>query len=292
MESPIITLTTDWNICDFFVGKVKGRLLSLLPDAKIIDITHTLPPFQLQRAIFIARSVCYEYPQDTIHIIDVAMPYETMPRYLAIECDGQYYICTDNGLPYGLFFGRRFRAYDTSKVNWKYHTFPALDLFCKVAVMIAHGFDIEEFGNPVKDFVPITDYNAISKSDWMELHVIYFDSYGNAYLDISYDDFERARNGRKFTMNVNEHKITNVHFGYIPGVDLAPTSLDSLPANKPQPGAREFSSVRKLILTVSSTSMLQLAVVGGSAEQLLGMHQITTIRVTFGDSMTQTNRVL
>lgn len=265
MESPIITLTTDWNISDFFVGKVKGRLLSLLPDARIIDITHSLIPYDVQRAIFITRNVCCEYPQGTIHIIDIATKHVVSPRYLAIECEGQYYICEDNGLPCALFAGREFRAYDIGGILWSssYKTFPALDLFCKVAAMLAQGFGIEELGSPILSLYQGQAFDCIINPDRIRLHIAYFDNYGNAYLDISYDRFEHVRNGRAFTMLVNEHKISSIQFDYI--TNVGPESLHQ----------------GKLILTVSSTSHLQLAVVGHSAEQLLGLRNVGTIPVLF-----------
>lgn len=267
MESPIITLTTDWNISDFFVGKVKGRLLSLLPNARIIDITHSLIPYDVQRAIFITRNACCEYPQGTIHIIDIATNYMVSPRYLAIECDGQYYICEDNGLPSALFSGRDFHAYDIGGILWSsaYRTFPALDLFCKVAAMLAQDFGIEEFGPPVLNLFLGIGFGCIVNPDFLRLHIAYFDHYGNAYLDITYDDFERVRNGRTFTMNVNEHRISSIQFEYIKNVNS------------------ESKNQGRLILTVSSTSHLQLAVVGHSAEQLLGLRNVSTIPVMFNN---------
>lgn len=278
MESPIITLTTDWNLYDFFVGKVKGRLLRYIPDARIVDITHTLGPFQLTRAIFIARNACGEYPEETVHIIDVSAPQSapgivprpngagreqerSQRRDLVVMCEGQYYICEDNGLPYALFSGREYKAYDTTKVTWEskeVRTFPGLDLYCKLASMLVKGFGLEEVGSPVDNLHSIATFDCVPFGDDVAAHVTHFDSYGNAYLDIPYETFENIRQGRAFTVHVSEFTITKIQFDYAP-------------SNTP------------LILVVSVTGYLQVAIVGHSAEQLLGLRNNSTIHIHFGE---------
>jgi len=68
---PIITLTTDMGTSGYYVGSVKAAILSKLPTATIIDITHHIRPFHISSAAFVIRNVYNQFPQGTIHIVSV-----------------------------------------------------------------------------------------------------------------------------------------------------------------------------------------------------------------------------
>jgi S-adenosyl-L-methionine hydrolase (adenosine-forming) len=66
---PIITLTSDWGQRDYFLAAVKGKILSLLPSANIIDISHGISPFNLKQASFIVRNSFPHFPKGTVHML-------------------------------------------------------------------------------------------------------------------------------------------------------------------------------------------------------------------------------
>ena len=41
---PVIALLTDFGARDPYVGIMKGSILSIHPDARIVDVTHEIPP--------------------------------------------------------------------------------------------------------------------------------------------------------------------------------------------------------------------------------------------------------
>ena len=68
----IITLTSDWGTKDYYVAAVKGTILSMLPDATIVDVTHEIEPFNVSQAGFTLKN-CYRcFPPGTIHIINAS----------------------------------------------------------------------------------------------------------------------------------------------------------------------------------------------------------------------------
>ncbi|MFM8950092.1 MAG: SAM-dependent chlorinase/fluorinase, partial [Bacteroidota bacterium] len=71
MASPIITLTTDWGTKDFYVGALKGRLYSLVPDCNVVDISHDIEQFNTIQAAFILRNSWHRFPANSVHIISV-----------------------------------------------------------------------------------------------------------------------------------------------------------------------------------------------------------------------------
>ena len=68
---PIITLTSDWGIKDHYLASVKGAILKQIPEARIIDISHHIPPHDLSQAAFIIKNCYRDFPPGTIHIIGV-----------------------------------------------------------------------------------------------------------------------------------------------------------------------------------------------------------------------------
>ncbi|MDX6575191.1 MAG: hypothetical protein QOE96_1144, partial [Blastocatellia bacterium] len=64
---PIITLLTDFGSQDYFVGAMKGAILSINPDATNVDITHDIPPQDIRAAAFNLLAVYRDFPAGTIH---------------------------------------------------------------------------------------------------------------------------------------------------------------------------------------------------------------------------------
>src|SRR5437762_3751741 len=95
---PIITLLTDFGSQDYFVGAMKGVILSINPEALIVDITHEIPPQDIQAAAFNLLAGYKSFPDGTIHVavVDPGVGSDRQP--LLIECAGQFFIGPDNGI--------------------------------------------------------------------------------------------------------------------------------------------------------------------------------------------------
>ncbi len=257
MDSPIVTLTTDWGDRDFFAGKVKGKLYSYIPGVRVVDITHNIEPFLFMKAIFVVKNACMDFPKGTIHIIDVNSSETAEMPFVVVEYREQYFICIDNGVP-GALFGRE--ATQTVLIDvpreTDFFTFAAADLFCKVAAMLAQGTPLADIGAPHELDIKTPLMQDLS-SDIIKVPVIHVDSYGNAFLDITYEKFEQLRAGRPFTMMAREFTINKL--------------------------SRSYSDVRSgdLLLTVASTRNLQVAVRDGSAQMLVGLDYLRTVTFTF-----------
>ncbi len=94
----VITLTTDMGNSGFYVASVKAALLKGLPNASIIDITHTIRPFHVSSAAFIIRNVYKQFPEGTIHIVAVDALNSPNSKVIAIKTEGYIFIGPDNGL--------------------------------------------------------------------------------------------------------------------------------------------------------------------------------------------------
>ena len=142
----IITLTSDWGHSDYYAAAVKGVILSQLPNATIVDITHEITPFNTIDAGFVVKNCFRNFPAGTIHIIAVDTIESDEIPHVVVKAEGQYFIAADNGV-----FRQIFDEYeDAVEINVMQDSdsfnFPARDRFAKVAVMIAQGVPLTEIG--------------------------------------------------------------------------------------------------------------------------------------------------
>src|SRR4051812_50192294 len=94
----VITLLTDFGTQDYFVGAMKGVILSRNWNAQIIDITHEVPPQDIETAAFNMFSTYRDFPPGTIHVAVVDPGAGSDRRALVIDCGGRMFFCPGKGL--------------------------------------------------------------------------------------------------------------------------------------------------------------------------------------------------
>jgi len=94
---PVITLTSDWNQYDYYLAAVKGQILRKDPNIRIIDITHSIRPFNSVQAAFILRNSFIHYPSGSVHIIFVNTEPIENQKFIGIKAQGHFFIGVDNG---------------------------------------------------------------------------------------------------------------------------------------------------------------------------------------------------
>lgn len=67
----IITLTTDFGEKDYYAGALKGAIYSELGSVNLIDITHSVSPFNTYQAAYLLRNSYKHFPKGTVHLIGV-----------------------------------------------------------------------------------------------------------------------------------------------------------------------------------------------------------------------------
>src|SRR5258705_514161 len=94
----LITLLTDFGTQDYFVGAMKGVILSANPAAQIVDITHDIPPQDIHAAAFNLLAMYRDFPSGTIHVAVIDPGVGSNRRGILIECARQFFVGPDNGL--------------------------------------------------------------------------------------------------------------------------------------------------------------------------------------------------
>lgn len=213
----IITLTTDMGLKDHYVAVVKGAILRQHPTAIIVDVSHSIKPFDNAQAAFVLRNTYPEFPRGTIHIIGVNPEADGQTPHLVIKHDGHFFIGADNGIFSLLFDGKPHEAYElTMKIEDDHVTFPTKSVFVAAACHLARGGTADVIGRKVVTikeqigFQPAVDQNSIRGK------VIYIDSYGNLVTNIRRSVLDEVARGRALRVGFAsaEDDITRLHSTY------------------------------------------------------------------------------
>ena len=254
----IITLTSDWGTKDHYVGAVKGTILKALPDASIIDITHDIPPFDLNQAAFIIRNFYKNFPEGSIHILAVNTEASIRYPHTLVKYKGHYFIGADNGIFSLIFDEPPELIIDLDVIqDSDYFTFPTRDVFVKVACHIASGKPPEKLGHVKKEVLQKISFRPVIQGDLIKGQVIYVDNYENAFTNITEKLFYSATKGRKFaiTFRTAKYRITQISKSY-----------QDVPEGE-------------MLALFSSSGHLEIAMNKGNAASLLGLHPDQAVNV-------------
>jgi S-adenosyl-L-methionine hydrolase (adenosine-forming) len=190
----VVTLLTYFGNADYFVGAMKGAILSVDPRAVLVDITHDVPAFDVESAAFTLLNAGETFPAGTVHLAVVDPGVGSDRRAIAAECAGSFYVGPDNGL-FGYVFERAGAARVRRLTNRKYirrsvsSTFHGRDVFAPAAGAISSGVKLEELGEEVADWVRLAPLAPTRRDDGsLEARVIHIDRYGNCVVNVTRAD--------------------------------------------------------------------------------------------------------
>ncbi|HEY9284129.1 MAG TPA: SAM-dependent chlorinase/fluorinase [Pyrinomonadaceae bacterium] len=188
---PVVTLLTDFGGADYFVGAMKGVILSAAPRATLVDLTHDIPAFDVEAAAFTLLAACEAFPAGTVHVAVVDPGVGSERRPLAAECGGRFYTGPDNGL-FSYVFERGGDARVVRLTNRAYFrqpvspTFHGRDVFAPVAGALSEGVGLDELGEEVSDWVRLAPLAPSRRADGpLEARVIHVDRYGNCVTNVT-----------------------------------------------------------------------------------------------------------
>jgi S-adenosylmethionine hydrolase len=191
---PIITLTTDFGLRDHYVAAMKGKILGICPDAKLIDITHEIEPQDIVRTALVLESCYRDFPAGTIHLVVVDPGVGSSRFPLALFGDGCYFVGPDNGL--FSFCLRHICNFTAVKIHPSSYsadnissTFHGRDIFAPAAAKIAAGIPLENLGEPLNEIVLLKYPLADIQPTRIVSHCITWDHYGNLIFDLSEEDY-------------------------------------------------------------------------------------------------------
>jgi S-adenosyl-L-methionine hydrolase (adenosine-forming) len=259
-SEPIITLTTDFGPSAPYVAAMKGALLSVNSEARVIDLSHSIPPQDLRYTSFFLKHSLRFFPEGTIHVVVVDPGVGTSRAILCVELEGHKLLVPDNGCwtEWAALSRSVPRVWQlTEKRWWRPDVSPVFhgrDIFAPAAAHLSRGESPAQLGKPAASWHRLAlPTPTLNQGHW-EGEVLFTDEFGNL--------------------------LTN-----LPGTALLQQGVP--PLNITIAGVTVNRVVRtygeaetgELIALVSSSGNLELAVVQGSAAVRLGAGTGTPVTV-------------
>lgn len=273
----IITLTTDFGEKDYFAGATKGAIYTELPDAKIVDISHSISPFNILEAAYIIQNAYASFPKGSIHIIGIDSEINKENKHIALKLDDHYFICANNGIMSMICSEITPEKIVEINIHDRIQSsFPVLDVFVKVACHIARGGTLEVIGKTISKIKPIRNVIPYVNDDKTQIigSVIYIDNYGNVVTNIKRSFFETIQKGRNFEISARSHKFKKIYLKYS---DIVNFDIPEEKRHDEGRGMVVFNSGNFLEIAVYKSNSATV----GSASTLMGLSLMDTISVNF-----------
>ncbi|MEN9929388.1 MAG: hypothetical protein RLZZ231_1309 [Bacteroidota bacterium] len=213
----IITLTTDYGLKDHFVGALKGKILSEFREATIVDISHSIDPFNISETSYIIGSAYASFPKNTVHLIGVDIERNKETQHIAMQWNDHYFICADNGILSILI--EKINPQKIVSINFHERLTPDAsdtDVFVKTACHLAKGGSLSVVGSEIQIIKSVTELQPTIAADLKSIkgHVIYIDHLGNAVTNISQKMILDISKSRKFHVKFKNKEIKNIYSSY------------------------------------------------------------------------------
>jgi S-adenosylmethionine hydrolase len=273
----IVTLTTDFGLTDTYVAEMKGVILGVNPEAKLVDICHTIRPQDISQAAFVLSTACKSFPRGAVHVVVVDPGVGSERRAIILRTPRADFVAPDNGvLSYVIQESLAVPVDDNSGCRqvelepglqavaitrsqfWRSPvspTFHGRDIFAPVAARLSLGFPLVDFGEAVTSVRVLPLSHPYRAPDGALVgHIIHVDGFGNLITDIKDDDLPRTKEA--LTVSVSGRQI--------PGL------------------SRTYAEGEGLLALIGGSGHLEISVKEGSASTFLGAGIGDEVRVKTG----------
>jgi S-adenosylmethionine hydrolase len=250
MRKPILTLTTDFGWLDHYVGAMKGVILSICPQAQIVDISHEVTPFEIAEGAFTVSQAYQCFPKKSTHLVVVDPGVGSARRPILMEAGGQYFVAPDNGVLSMIYAREQHKVRLIS--NQRYfrkpvsRTFHGRDIFAPVAAHLAAGVPPSRMGKIIRDYLrpEFEKPRPSGKCSWVG-RILKIDRFGNLITNFHERDFGGLEQ-KSFTLAIGMAEV----------VLMAPNYAAAKPG--------------ELFVIAGSSGYLEVSVNQGSAAKVVG----------------------
>ncbi|MGI8917591.1 MAG: SAM hydrolase/SAM-dependent halogenase family protein [Pyrinomonadaceae bacterium] len=210
----VITLLTDFGAADYFVGSVKGVILSLNPGARIVDLSHEIPAQDIEAAAFTLLAAYQSFPKGTVHVAVVDPGVGSTRRGIAVVAANQLFLGPDNGI-FSYIYEResKFSAYELSNEEFFREpvspTFHGRDIFAPVAAALSRGVKPAKLGSRINDPVKLAPLTPEVGETRILARIIHIDRFGNCVTNIRPDVLTQEMIAEGAQLTVKGKKITS-----------------------------------------------------------------------------------
>lgn len=279
MPEPIVTLTTDFGAGSPYVAAMKGVVLGINPWARIVDLSHAIPPQDLYHTAYFLRTVLPCFAPGPIHVIVVDPGVGSDRALLYVEVAGHRLLVPDNGCWTEIEYPTPVHLRRLTEPRfWRQPvsaTFHGRDILAPVAAHLSLGIDPVELGPEAADWVQLEPSRPRVDSASGDIlgRVQFVDAFGNLITDLSsqalYVLTQTAPVGggqRRTTHRHDWPAMLRVRVGETDVRRYVRTYVDAAPG--------------EVVFLFSSDNLLEVAVAQGSAARELGAAVGTCITIS------------
>jgi S-adenosylmethionine hydrolase len=250
LSGRVITLTTDFGVGSPYLASMKGVMLTLNPDAVIVDVTHGIAPQDVREAALVIEDVTRRFPADSIHVVVVDPGVGTDRELIYAHLGHGHYIAPDNGVlsflarrtPPTMVRSLKEPSYWLPEISATFH---GRDVMAPVAAHLSLGLDPRELGPEKDDLVMLPWKAPLRRTREVRGEIVWVDGFGNVVSNITARDLADVPQDGPLRITCCEHVVDALSRTY---------------GDHPK-GA--------LIALIGSSGYLELATVGGSASRTL-----------------------
>lgn len=254
----IVALLTDFGTSDPYVGVMKGVILDIAPDTKIVDITHEVTPQFVDQAAYLLWSSYKYFPKGTIFVCVVDPGVGAARKILCVQIDDYIFLAPDNGLlKFILLLSKKQKTIEVrNRRYWRHElssTFHGRDIFAPVAAHLATG----------------TDISLVGKPDLRERR-------GESFVKV-----DAGKTGRYSGRILHIDRFGNIVTNFMPR-NLGKNMVIAIGSRKVKTQARSYSVGKRNqpVTILGSSRLLEVSVKNGSAADLLCAHVSQEISLT------------
>jgi S-adenosylmethionine hydrolase len=263
VSRPIITFTSDFGTDDWFVGVVHGVIHAICPEARVVDVAHSILPGDIATAAFLLEAATPDFPPGAIHLAVVDPGVGTARRAIAVASRGHVFVGPDNGVLEWALCDAAAEAYELAESRFFRHpvsrTFHGRDVFAPVAAHIASGVPLLQLGariaDPMRWKMPVCQI----EDGGVTGAIMRVDRFGNGLTNITADALVAAFPGTSDSALV---------------IEVVSREIRGL--------SRSYgdSPVGTIVALLGSSGRIEIAQVGGHASSRLGFGAGDRVRVS------------
>lgn len=229
----VVTLLTDFGERDYFVASMKGVILNINPQARIVDLSHQVRPQQVDEAAYLLKS-CYRYfPEGTVHVVVVDPGVGSARRPLLVTSSRYYFVAPDNGVLTDVL--QEEVSVEVREIENKQYrldaegaTFDGRDLFAPAAAWLTRGQPPGSYGRLIRDYVRLPSQEPAWEGQALVGRIIYVDHFGNLISNVTplhLKEVQGKLRRSRVTIRVGGTVIEGLTSHYAEGSSDAPQAL-------------------------------------------------------------------
>lgn len=261
----VITLLTDFGSRDWFVGAMKGVIAAIAPDARVIDLTHEIPPGDVRAGAFTLRAAAPCFPSGAIHMVVVDPGVGSDRRALAIRTAAGIFLGPDNGVLAWAVSASGAAPVEVrhlaNRTWWRCdppsRTFHGRDIFAPAAAHLAAGAPFAGAGPIAEKWQQLPWPEVVRQERGCAGEVVYVDRFGNAITNLPTDVLPSGV----------DHAAVRIHAG----------------SSRDVPWRECYAAVPvgSTVAVAGSSGLIEVAINGGDAARTLGLRVGSPVSVAW-----------